>query len=162
LGSLTEQDIQTACEAVSQAGAVLSSPTNVVRSECFTKGLTGSITASADGTVTVDVAKCQMVTDSCVADPAGAGVMADAEAESGIDCVNADAAEFASCEATVGELETCFNKIFQAYTAVLASLTCDNGQELVAGGGADGVDTSTIPECMSLKAKCPKLEVPGQ
>ena len=162
LSSLTESEVQTACKGVSDAAASFATPEASLRSECFGKGLSGAISASSDGSLTVDVAKCQMLTDSCVADPASAGVAVDKEGDTGIDCMGADPAEFAGCEATIGEFEGCLNKILAAYQQVLASLTCSNGQSLVMNGGPQPADTSMIPECMSLSTKCPKVELPGQ
>jgi hypothetical protein len=112
--------------------------------------------------LTVDVAKCQMITDSCIADPASAGVNVNTPVDTNIDCMGADTAEFAGCEATVGELEACFNSLFDAYTQVLASLTCNNGQKIAENGGPEETDVSMIPECVSLKTKCPKVSLPGQ
>jgi hypothetical protein len=161
--SLTDAEIQSACKSVSEAAASFATPDRSLRSNCFGKGLAGAITASADGgSLTVDVAKCQMLTDACVADPASAGVEVDAEGDTGIDCMGADPAEFADCEATVGEFEGCMNKILASYRQLLSSLTCANGQTLLMSGGPMPADTSTIPECMSLSTKCPNVELPGQ
>lgn len=163
--SLTDAEVQSACKSFSDAAASFATPDQSLRSECFAKGLSGSITATADGSsLTVDVAKCKMVTDACVADPASAGVEVNAEGDTdpGIDCMGADTKEFASCEATIGEFEGCMNKILASYRQLLSSLTCDNGQELVMSGGPKPPDTSTIPECMSLSTKCPSVELPGQ
>lgn len=161
--SLTDAEIQSACKSVSDAAASFATPDQSLRSECFAKGLSGAIKASADGSsLTVDVAKCQMLTDACVADPASAGVEVDAEGDTDIDCMGADTTEFGSCEATVGEFEGCMNKILATYRQLLASLTCANGDALVMSSGPEPVDTSTIPECMALSTKCPSVEFPGQ
>jgi hypothetical protein len=162
--SLTDAEIQSACKSFSDAAAAFATPEQSLRSECFAKGLSGSITATADGSsLTVDVAKCKMVSDACVADPASAGVeVNEGDTDAGIDCMGADTTEFASCEATVGEFEGCMNKLLATYRQLLSSLTCDNGQELFMSGGPQPPDTSTIPECMSLSTKCPNVELPGQ
>lgn len=164
LSSLSNEDIQSACQQLNDSAATAFPPSVQVHASCFGQALSQAFTISADGSMaSFDVAKCQMLTDACEADPESAGVSVDdMPEEASIDCIDADTEELAGCDATVGEYESCLNKVLAAAKDLFASLTCDNGQRLIENDGVEEINALEIPECASLMNKCPDLEVPGQ
>jgi len=74
------------------------------------------------------------------------------------DC-NAEA-QIANCDATIEEIEACYNDSLEATTTALAAIGSQSCSDLLTGAEPNiSVDVSAPASCTALQQKCPGLEV---
>jgi hypothetical protein len=157
LSSLSDGDVQNACRSINQGAAVAITPAELVRAACLPAGVQAGLTISGSD-VSIDVTKCQKAVDACVAEDEDE-TEADVDYMNDDDCDEASAEDLQGCDATVGELETCFNIMLNQTQQQLSAATCQNAENLDEQGYANELDPENIPECMSLRTKCPDAQL---
>ena len=107
---------------------------------------------------------CRMIVEQCTT-AGSVEVGDDVYEEEASSCTLEDTTKREACDATVGELETCFTATLAATQTLVQSLTCDavgaaDGEGMSAVmdmmPSADGVPAG-VPECASIQQKCPTL-----
>lgn len=96
-------------------------------------------------------AQCKEQYNACVAKPSAA----DAGASASDNCAPSEVSQFATCEATVAELNACFEAQVAQAKRLYAELdqTCDK-----IGTDAGKPDVTPPNACVSLEAKCPAIK----
>lgn len=158
---LTENEIEAFCDAASKAYAKLATPKRL----CTIAGIF----------FTENESDCNNLVTAC-GTTGGAdldSVPGQSDVGDGV-CLLKDPARVAECEATVEEIEACFNDSIIAAKAALEALTCSLAGEIdldLSGGGPDAPDLpdnpipnlspsdlpSEEPACVTVRQQCPAL-----
>lgn len=62
------------------------------------------------------------------------------------------------CEATIGEIEDCYNDSLEATEKALDEIASKSCEELLSGSSLPGSDVQAPASCTALAEKCPSLE----
>jgi hypothetical protein len=153
--TLTEAEATAACKKVETQFAEGGDDTAQKHTICLTTGLFAKAFAGDDASV------CQTAYDECMAAEPGAPTGGDDEP--GDDCDDA-AKDLENCNATLGEIEGCFNDLMAAQDAAyegLLALSCNSTQEEIDALQEDG-DLEQPASCKALEDKCPGLMGEGR
>ncbi|MET0386111.1 MAG: hypothetical protein ABW321_09150 [Polyangiales bacterium] len=153
LSSLDAASAERACRSLNAGLARVISPDDLLRGQCASLAINENARVR-DGQLEVDLAACESDTDACASEPDAFGVppqpeLADCDDEMGDD-------QFSRCDATVGELEACFNRMLDALASSLSKQSCDNAEAVIRGDDQD-FEPASIPECRTLATKCPEV-----
>lgn len=154
LSALDDASAQKACQALSDSVNSVITPDDVVRAQCTSLAIQASA-STVNGEVSLDVQKCQQMTDSCVANPP-ATITGNSSTTDSSDCSMTTAdATLKGCDATVREYEACANAVVAELQSRLASFTCPNGKMLL--NGSTELDFGSLPECKTFQTECPNV-----
>lgn len=158
LSALDDAEAKQACQGLSDGFSAIFTPNALLKEQCAATAIQASA-SSVNGEVTVDVQKCQQMSDACVANPPAG--YSDAGAVAGDDdCSTASAdAQLKSCDATVHEYEVCANAVVAELQHVLAGYTCTNWKTVV--NTDENLDFSSLPECKTFQDECPDVPLMG-
>jgi hypothetical protein len=137
LSDVTAEELSGACPRLKAGFDRVFQADKLIRAICTMTGAAAADT-SAD---------CVTFRDQCIqeANMAGSETM---ESLDGIDeftCEGGDDGELAECTGTVGQLETCFNDMLDAFEAALNQFTCDDASRVTEedlGGFGEMVSAS--------------------
>jgi hypothetical protein len=154
LSTLSDDEVKQVCHRVNEAATLTLTSTAVQQASCLSVGVKAGLTVSGSE-VTIDVTKCQQAVDSCATKPTATTSTDDKQ-----DCDSASAKDVDGCEATVGDYETCMNLLLGQVKHRLDELTCQNAMKIQSTGYDDkDPDPANIPQCQSIKTKCPDAEL---
>lgn len=146
LADVTADEAEEACVAIGNAVQKRFSPEALAPAMCTFLGV--AFTQSPED--------CQEIADACLDDPDALGDMAPSfDGFDPNDCTG-DTSEFEDCDATVGELETCFNDYIGTFEATLNSVTCDDAGDAEALEALD-MEPETPDSCETLEDQCPMV-----
>jgi hypothetical protein len=169
LSELDEDELMTACEAVSDSLENVISDEESQRIDCTAASIAGSV-VMVNGKPQGDVAKCKQLVDECLAagpDSSGNGSDDPIDTDLGAedrDCTTDDTAEqFEGCSATVGEYESCLNAALAKINQLFSAIDCDALKDLeeVQDTFSGGFEIDSLPECKPIADKCPKINLSG-
>jgi hypothetical protein len=161
LSELDDDDAKAACEALNQGALQVISDRELVRSQCASYAINEtSELNSAKTEASVDVAMCNKLADSCMADPERYSVAAESGRGEN-DCSKAVASRAVQgCQATVAEYEACLSKVIGQTKQALAIVTCGNGKSLIeSDGAATKLEPLRFAECKLFLDKCPDVRI---
>ncbi|HTU58955.1 MAG TPA: hypothetical protein VMF89_10990 [Polyangiales bacterium] len=156
LSTLSDADVKKACQSVNDGASVVITPTAIKRVFCLEFAAPEAVTYSSAGKVSVDVAKCQQLVDTCVSNNEDEDDdLADVEVEGVNECDEANANDLNGCDATVGEYEACINAVLGEMQRMLSELTCQNAEKISSEEYSNDLDPAALPQCQTVMAKCP-------
>lgn len=140
----------TLCEAAFDYYNARLGPEAIKRFQCTAEGIGTSLAGDQS------VAACAKARDACIAepDPDAEPVDPNATCEINID--------WATCTATVDEIEACLTEYSDQGAAAFNSISCDRMAEYVKE--LPTFDESVLdpgPACQAAQAKCPSLDLGG-
>jgi hypothetical protein len=163
LSQLSSSDALAACKAAADATMRVAADPSIVRFECTLFGVLAS-GKYVNGMDVYEAATCKQQLDACIASPTHAGTATSSQT---ISCDATDVIQtFASCDATIGEWEACFNASVSMVAKLVDSITCDSAASMsrplkpyVSLPNITGLPTNvqSVPECQPLDAKCPNF-----
>ncbi len=165
LSELDAQEVMDACgNIVSSLDATLS--VELERFNCTLRAIPMSISVTLSGQTTGDPAKCRELRDRCLGGEDIGGNVQPVMVEpvgSQIQCMSpAAVAASQSCQATVGEYESCLNAIVANAQASFRRLDCSLVEDPGQLQNAMQPPAPPQPEvCADLDARCPQLGIPG-
>ena len=146
--SLTQAEAEAACQQVVAAEAAQVGESDAKQIGCITMGIMMKVMGGGDAQA------CQMTYDQCMQSDE---VFEEDDSGQGDDPCKDVYEESKNCEATLGELETCYNaRMAQGFAAMqqMKSLNCNSTDEDMQA--MDNMDS--IPEeCKVIEEKCPEL-----
>jgi hypothetical protein len=118
LSALDDAAAKQACQRLSDGFSAIFTPSALLKEQCAAGAIQASA-SSVNGEVSVDVQKCQQMSDACVANPPAG--YSDASAGDDNDCSTTSAdAQLKGCDATVHEYEVCANAVVAELQHVLS------------------------------------------
>jgi hypothetical protein len=145
VSDLSVAESKQTCEQFKAAGNQRLSP-DVLRNG-FCEAFAMAATSSRD--------ECESQKSSCVADgdQGIAGQLDDGFTGASLDCEQAEA-NLAQCNATVGELETCLNDVFDSVLDLFAQFSCDKAGSM-SGPSLPSLQPEPPARCVRLQDTCP-------
>lgn len=141
LSELSQDDINALCDSYVEYYSSRVSDAELQKIACY--AVATFFTADENGNL--DLAACNQTAEACLADDEGFEPDGDPAEE----CRQTD---FASCDATIEELEACYTATVQAIDNLAPRITC---QTFTDPNALEGLNNSAA--CETLEAKCPGL-----
>ena len=154
LSSVSQEEAADACQAIENTFTTRLSPEKMVRAVCEMFG----------AVFTQNQSDCLTMADTCVEDAQnGDGAISMDDLEQDFDCDNANVGDdLEGCDATVGELEGCFEDTISAMENVLGQFSCKDAGTLTQADrdAMEGFgDLEPPASCQALSDECPGLDL---
>ncbi|MBZ5711404.1 hypothetical protein [Nannocystis pusilla] len=143
---LTDDERKQFCEAADAYGERLLPDSESRAGMCTFRAIKDAL--AADGSPET----CDVLRKSCLAGDAPDPEPGDATCDLGID--------WGSCQATIAEIEACYEEFGESYSARVCSFTCAKMAEYA--DNPPSLDIEAGPDCSIARAECPTVMGPGK
>lgn len=119
--------------------------------------LTAAVCEASAAFLTSTVGECDQMAQTCIAEDAAAADTTGLLDTADVDCADAHS-DLSACDATVGQLEVCFNDTIEELAAVFDSYACENAASLEIANAPDTDSVPTASSCAALESGCALVE----
>lgn len=168
LSALDSADAEKVCKSLASSFNSVLTESDKQRISCTVLAIPLSIKVSASGKIEGDIPKCKELVAKCgngekISSAPPAFEVDDVLIDES-QCTDGSANEnLSSCDATVGEFESCADGMLSQLDERFDIITCDSLSDIegLMNMNADELEIQNQPECKALYTKCPDMDFGG-